>query len=150
MIQASAKERHLLVIAAKGIPKDVATLAANDSVYIFDFVPQLQVLMYADVFITHGGLNSIREAVHAEVPMLLYPIHSEYDPIGNAARIAYHKLGLRGSAHSDTALEIANKLKEILSNPVYKANVQKLKRQDAAYTGDNFLRILSGIKSLSN
>ena len=50
----------------------------SDNVHIFTFVRQLQVLKHADVFITHGGLNSIREAVHTEVPMLLFPVHPEY------------------------------------------------------------------------
>jgi hypothetical protein len=145
LIQVSARNNYILVVTAKGVPPDIA----SDRVYIFDFVPQLQVLEDADVFITHGGLNSIREAVHTEVPMLLYPIHPEYDPIGNAARIAYHRLGLRGNAVDDTENEIDEKIKELLSNPLYKRNIRNLKKQDAMYTPANFLTKLNAINALS-
>src|SRR5688572_16923885 len=117
LIQVSASNNYVLVIAVKAKQVDLDKLVTTGNVYIFNFVPQLQILKYADLFITHGGLNAIREAVHAEVPMLLYPIHPEYDPIGNAARIAYHQLGLRGKAATDTEGEIDEKIKELLSNP---------------------------------
>lgn len=40
-------------------------------------VNQLQVLVGADVFITHCGMNSVNESIYLEVPMVLAPQHSE-------------------------------------------------------------------------
>ncbi|HYI79009.1 MAG TPA: nucleotide disphospho-sugar-binding domain-containing protein, partial [Chryseolinea sp.] len=148
LMQVSARRQYILIIAARGLQTSVEKSA--DNVHLFNFVPQLQVLKYADVFITHGGLNSIREAIHTEVPMLLYPVHPEYDPIGNAARIAYHQLGLRGKAATDTEDDIAQKLEELLSNPLYKRNIRKLKVQDLQqYTPGNFMQKLASIAPLS-
>ena len=150
LTRVTARQNYILVLALKARHEDVAKFRTRGNIYIFNFVPQLQVLKHADLFITHGGLNSIREAVCAEVPMLLYPIHPQYDPIGNAARIAYHQLGLRGKAATDTEEDIAQKLEELLSNPLYKRNVQKLKIRDLQqYTPTHFLEKLNSINPLS-
>lgn len=37
------------------------------------FVPQPEVLARAALFVTHGGMNSVNEAMHAGVPMLVVP-----------------------------------------------------------------------------
>jgi MGT family glycosyltransferase len=37
------------------------------------FVPQLEVLARATAFISHGGMNSVSEALCREVPLLIYP-----------------------------------------------------------------------------
>src|SRR5918993_1712892 len=150
LMRVSTRRQYILIIAARGLQTSVEMSADSDNVHIFNFVPQLQVLKHADVFITHGGLNSIREAIYTEVPMLLCPVHPEYDPIGNAARIAYHQLGLRGKAATDTEDDIAQKLDELLSNPLYKRNIRKLKVRDLQqYTPGNFMQKLASIAPLS-
>ena len=57
-------------------------------------VPQLDMLRYADLMITHGGLNSICECLQAGVPMLLCPLGHTADHFGNAARVVYQGWGL--------------------------------------------------------
>lgn len=149
LVQATLDENYILVISLNSSQEEVAQFEAKKNVYIFQHVPQLEVLKQADLFITHGGLNSIKESVYAEVPMLLYPIHPEYDPNGNAARVAYHGLGLRGKAVSDTTDEIKAKIKELLFDPRFKQNVLELKNKDARYTAEIFLERLRAIKPLS-
>ncbi|MBT2521723.1 macrolide family glycosyltransferase [Arthrobacter sp. ISL-28] len=41
------------------------------------FVPQLEVLARAALFVTHGGMNSVNEAMYAGVPMLVIPQGAE-------------------------------------------------------------------------
>ena len=50
---------------------DLGAVPANFTVA--QFVPQLAILDEADLFITHGGMNSINEAVMAGVPMVVVP-----------------------------------------------------------------------------
>lgn len=45
----------------------------KDSVYLSRFVPQLQVLENAVMFITHGGTSSVMQAVQFKIPMLVVP-----------------------------------------------------------------------------
>lgn len=44
---------------------------------VYRYAPQLQILRHASVFITHGGANSVMEAIAAGVPMLLSPMCNE-------------------------------------------------------------------------
>jgi UDP:flavonoid glycosyltransferase YjiC (YdhE family) len=142
-------ENFILIISLKAQPEDIAKLAVSDKVFIFSSVPQLELLRYTDVFITHGGINSIKEAIYAEVPMLMYPVHSEYDPRGNAARVVYHGLGLRGNAIADSSEDILKKIKELVANPSYKRNIHDLKLKDTLYTPQHFLEKLQSVKFLT-
>ena len=47
------------------------------NIHIYSHVPQLHVLQMADVFITHGGMNSINEALTYKVPMIIIPFASD-------------------------------------------------------------------------
>lgn len=49
----------------------------SDFVYLSDWIPQKFVLKYCALFITHGGNNSIMEAIYNGVPMLVTPTSSE-------------------------------------------------------------------------
>ncbi|WP_422768878.1 glycosyltransferase [Plantactinospora sp. WMMC1484] len=60
------------VIAAVG---DLAEeLALPDDVLTAPYLPQREVLERADVFVTHGGYNSVAESVRAATPMLVIPL----------------------------------------------------------------------------
>ena len=48
-----------------------------ENLHVFQSVPQLQVLQYADVFISHGGMNSLSEALIYGVPIIAIPGHQE-------------------------------------------------------------------------
>jgi len=56
------------------------------------WIPQLRVLSRARAAIVHGGASSIMECVHFGVPMVVLPFDMN-DQQGNAARVAYHRLG---------------------------------------------------------
>ena len=42
-----------------------------------NYVPQLEILKLADAFISHGGLNSVSEALYYEVPVAAIPIAND-------------------------------------------------------------------------
>jgi zeaxanthin glucosyltransferase len=87
--------------------------------------PQLAMLSKADLFITHAGLNSVKEALHFGVPMLCYPIESFGDQKGNAARVQYYGLGLLGLLALDTASDIEAKIIDLLTNDSYQQALAK-------------------------
>lgn len=60
------------VIAAVGDLAEV--LALPDDVLTAPYLPQREVLARADVFITHGGYNSVAESIRAATPMLVIPL----------------------------------------------------------------------------
>jgi zeaxanthin glucosyltransferase len=120
-----------LVIISTGKDFDINELfPAPDNLFIFDHVPQVDLLQYCNVMVTHGGMNSITECVFCEVPMLVYPLSPNWDQPGNSARVVYHGLGLRGKINKDSAKTISNKLNQIKSKTsFYKKNVLDMKEK---------------------
>ncbi|MEM1336659.1 MAG: glycosyltransferase [Bacteroidota bacterium] len=63
-----------------------------ENVTIFRWVPQQEVLKKASIVVTHGGLGTIKECIHHNVPMLVIPMGR--DQHDNAKRVVHHRLGL--------------------------------------------------------
>jgi UDP:flavonoid glycosyltransferase YjiC (YdhE family) len=138
---------YVLVVSTKAKLHPTTLSSKPENVYIFKSVPQLEVLGRTDLFITHGGFGSIKESILTEVPMLMYPVHGDYDPRGNAARVVYHGFGLRGDAVNDTEDEIRGKIEELLTNPSYRQSIRTLKQINARYTVEKFLALFSNLFS---
>ncbi|MDP1816533.1 MAG: glycosyltransferase [Leadbetterella sp.] len=99
-------------------------ISNTDNIHFFKRVPQLEVLKHADVFITHGGMGSIKEAIEYKVPMLVYPLDPHYDQNGNALKIETKKLGLKGNFKFEKKSDLEEKLTTLLKNEEFliKAN----------------------------
>jgi zeaxanthin glucosyltransferase len=91
------------------------------NVHFFEQVPQLKVLSRADIFITHGGSQSVKESIRNHVPMLVYPIW--WDQPGFAARVEYFGLGLTGKLGKDSSQQIRDKIKVLTNDNSYRQNV---------------------------
>jgi zeaxanthin glucosyltransferase len=61
--------------------------------WVTDFAPQQWALQNADAVVTHGGLNTVMDAIVARTPMLVMPI--AFDQPGVAARVTYAGIGLQ-------------------------------------------------------
>jgi UDP:flavonoid glycosyltransferase YjiC (YdhE family) len=73
-----------------------ATLDAP-GVQVLDYVDQLAALDEADVFVTHHGINSTHESIHAAVPMLSYPFFGDQPALARRCQ----DLGLAIALSSD-------------------------------------------------
>ena len=66
------------VIISVGQKFDIGKLKdVPSNVHIYKSVPQLDVLKIADVFVTHGGMNSVSEALVYGTPMVVIPFASD-------------------------------------------------------------------------
>jgi len=139
-----------LFILSTGKDFDISELfPAPANLYIFEYVPQVELLQYCDLMITHGGMNSITECVYNKLPMLVYPLSPRWDQPGNSARTVYHGLGLRGRINGDSVTSISQKLNKIKSNyKFYKNNVAAIK--DKFEENNNSDQILEIVKSILN
>jgi MGT family glycosyltransferase len=81
------------------------------------FVPQLDVLQHADLFITHGGMNSVNEALYYNVPLVVVPQIAEQN--WNAKRVAELGTGKVLSARQITAQKLRRSVEKILAQPAY-------------------------------
>lgn len=99
------------------------------NVAVFARVPQLHVLQRADVFITHGGLNSVLEAILYHVPMLVYPLNDKWDLPGYAARVVAHGVGLMGDLVKDNPVAMVQYIEQLLNGTSYKNALDLLRVQ---------------------
>lgn len=113
VISLVAETDNVAVIISKG-GAQMQLLKSNNSL-VFDFVPQLDILTFADLFITHGGLGSVKEAYHAKVPMLVVPLNKKIDQPGNAARVKAAGLGDMLDIDSYSKKELSKKINCLLS-----------------------------------
>lgn len=136
------KNVNVVISTGKVKPEELGRLPNN--IYAYSFVPQLNVLQNVDLFFTHGGMNSINEAMYYGVPMLVMPITSD-QPI-NAQRVIELQIG-KSIKKFCSAKTIYKKAMEVLNDASIKANaeaIQKKVRTDIGVYGaaDNIERIL--------
>jgi UDP:flavonoid glycosyltransferase YjiC (YdhE family) len=100
-----------------------------------DWVPQAELLQYADAAVTHGGISTIAECVMRAVPVLVY-WGREPDMGGTTARAVHHGIGIGCDAHRDGPAEIRGHIDRLLHEQTFRQNVQRLQRIYATYVDD--------------
>lgn len=135
----------ILSLGGKLEPDFLAPLPAN--IHSFSWVPQLEVLKHADCSINHGGINTINECIHFQVPMVVYS-GKQHDQNGCAARVAYHGLGLMGDKDQDNPQQICDRINRILTESSFRNAVEQMHSYYKIYQQEN--RLLQVIDRLFN
>lgn len=101
----------------------ISNLPAN--VKVAKWLPQADILAHPNVkvFIAHGGIFGMQEAVHHAVPVLGMPFYFDQESNINAGQAAGYAIGLHYSSITEGQLRSA--LGELLSNPSYKTNMDR-------------------------
>jgi zeaxanthin glucosyltransferase len=107
-----------LVIALGGQGRGPSFTTLPTNTIVVDYAPQRELLSRASLAITHAGLNSVMEALAAQVPLIAIPITG--DQFGVAARIAYTQTGEIVPATKCSAAAIASAARKILKAPAYR------------------------------
>ncbi|SCF05299.1 glycosyltransferase, MGT family [Micromonospora coriariae] len=122
------------VIVSTG-PTDPATLGQLPAnVIAHRSVPQLEVLSRAALFITHGGVNSVNEALYAGVPMLVVPQGADQSLV--ASRIVALDAGLAIRTEDVTAEVLHARAQRLLDEPRFRAaanTLQAAQREAGGY-----------------
>jgi UDP:flavonoid glycosyltransferase YjiC (YdhE family) len=109
----------------------------TDNVLVLSFAPQVFILKKADLFMTHGGRNSIFEGIYTETPMLIFPLNKSWDQNGNAARAVYHKVGIKSNI-DDMTEKIEKQIFTLLADKSYKEAITAMaKKMKQKYTDEN-------------
>lgn len=93
-----------------------------DNVTVKSHVNQLVILAHADAFVSHGGMNSVHEALFNGVPLCLYPFHVEQESVADSV---YHNgcgLILKTLHHR----EIRKKVERLLREPHFSAQCRRV------------------------
>jgi UDP:flavonoid glycosyltransferase YjiC (YdhE family) len=108
------EERAWQVILATG-KSDPATLGTVPQNFVVrPYVPQLDVLQQTTVFLTHGGMNSIMEALYYGVPLVVIPQMTEQ--VITAKRVEELGLGIAVEKSSLTAKSLQEAVIHVAKN----------------------------------
>ena len=121
------RDENIDVIISVGKKFDSRKLKNIPSnIHIYKSVPQLEVLNMADVFVTHGGMNSVSEALVYGVSMVVIPFVSD-QPV-NAQCIEKLGVGKRleySEVNKDTLKEY---VQSVLLDADMKENIAKVQK----------------------
>ncbi|MFP5077997.1 glycosyltransferase [Rhizobium sp. YIM 134829] len=107
--------------------------AGLGATWVTDYAPQRAVLARADLCITHGGINTVMDALSAGTPVLALPI--AFDQPGLGARIVHHGVGLRLSPHLLTERAMKAAITRLLGDPAYATRAWEVGRTIAGTGG---------------
>jgi len=107
------------VVMSVGSRTDIASLGTIPGNFIVKaFVPQLQLLQRAALFITHGGMNSVNEGLCAGVPLLVIPQAADQTFIAQRVQQLGAGKMLRDSRLN--AQQLRKAAAEILAQPAFR------------------------------
>ncbi|MCX4096839.1 glycosyltransferase [Nocardia sp. alder85J] len=131
--------------AFRSLPPHVHTMAR---------VPQSLVLPRVDLFLTHGGLNSIRDVLTCGVPQVLLPFFADHP--GNARRCEELGTGVRIDPATVTAADVLSACERVLTDPSYRQATCELRDHmralppQTAFAGDLRRLVESRQEAMSN
>lgn len=110
-------DEYVIMSTGRGIsPQAFGTPPENIAIY--EWVPQIDILKRAALFITHGGLGSVSDGLYFGLPLLLVPQQDEQT--FTAMRVVELGAGLMLRKTQVTAQTIRDLSKRLLSDPKYK------------------------------
>jgi len=119
------------VIVSKGPLAD--QLRLHDNMTGEGFLPQPAILPMVDLVITHGGNNTVTEAFHHGVPMIVLPLF--WDQVDNAQRVAETGFGIRLRTYDFQDSELTGAVDRLLANGAMKKRLAAISRRLKASPG---------------
>ena len=123
------------VVLSVGKHFDIARLGKLPENFIVKHrIPQIAVLKQASLFITHGGMNSVSEAMIHAVPMLVIPFVSD-QPV-NARQVENLGLGRVLDYRTITADKLKETAMAVMEDNQIRENLQKIQKEIAEAPGN--------------
>ena len=137
------------VVLAVGHNIDTGALGPVPANFVVrPFVPQLELLPKTALFVTHGGLNSVNEALLHGVPLVVSPEQGDQHFV--AARVVDTGAGLLVPKQAASAAGLRAAVDQVLSEPSYRARARALSEEmhagrGAAGTADAVLEFVARV-----
>ncbi|MDN4605230.1 glycosyltransferase [Paenibacillus sp. F6_3S_P_1C] len=133
-LEALGNTNHTIVMSV-GENTSIADLGEIPENFIVKrYVPQMDVLQSAKLFITHGGMNSTNEALYFGVPLIILPQGADQPLI--ADQVASRGAGIRLHMQTLTALQLREAVDHVLNVSDFKtaaANIRESFRKSGGY-----------------
>ena len=140
------REEPVNLVVAIGRDQDPGRFGAQPPhVRLEEYVPQPLLLPHCDLLVTHGGFNSVKEALSAAVPMVVVPITADQPYC--AARCAALGVARRVDRDDWTPDALRSAVRDVLSDPSYAAHARKFQAEINALSGpDHMLDLLQTLE----
>lgn len=133
-IEAFQKQPVSVIMSIGNVVKVEQLGEIPDNIFVYSFVPQLEVLQKAALFITHGGMNSVNEALFYGTPMLVIPVGNDQPTVAHQVETLHLGKYMKQKEIDTTSLQSA--AMEILNNNDYKKALQKFQMKSRAAGGN--------------
>ncbi|MBN2007661.1 MAG: hypothetical protein JXA21_30230 [Anaerolineae bacterium] len=117
IIRALDVPEYQVILSAGSARPVLQRMALPRNVMLFKSVPQVAVLPKVDLFISHGGNNSVNEALAAGKPLIVMPVAGEQ--ADNASRIEYLNVGRRMDIAQFESAHLLSLVEEIRATPAF-------------------------------
>lgn len=112
---------QVIISLGKGLSRS-ALGEIPENFIVRDYVPQLEILERANLYITHGGVGSVHQSLYCGVPLLLVPQQVEHGMV--SARLV--ELGVGEMLKKLRADKMRQTAEKVLGNGSYKAQAVRL------------------------
>ncbi|MGO4527975.1 macrolide family glycosyltransferase [Paenibacillus sp. 2TAF8] len=131
------KDQAVNVVLSSGKYTDITSIEEMipDNFIVKPYVAQIEILQHADVFVTHGGMNSVSEALYFDVPLVMIPMTSDQPFV--AGRVKELGAGVVLDQHHLSAIQLQDAIMEVLHNSIYREQahlIGKSLREAGGYT----------------
>ncbi len=130
LVDVMATTRHRFVVS-KGPLADEIRL--HDNMTGAGFLPQPAILPQVDLVITHGGNNTVTEALHHGLPMIVLPLF--WDQVDNAQRMDETGFGIRLPAYAFEDADLTGALDLLLADDALRARLAAMSDRIKAASG---------------
>lgn len=125
------------LIVTIGRDQDPADFGAQPpNVHIEPYIPQSLLLPHCDVFVMHGGSNSMLAAFEVGIPLVVIPLIA--DQFFNAHIVEKQKLGRVIQLDTLTPETIRAAVTDVLENQMYRQNIARVQTETRALPDLNY------------
>jgi MGT family glycosyltransferase len=123
------RDQNMLVVAVPVDDQGLDNLPQN--VRAEKFIPFAHLLPFVTVMVTNGGYGSVHMALAHGVPLVV--AGATEDKMEVAARVEWSGAGINLRTQYPSPEKIREAAREVLSNPTYRENAQRIQRDFSCY-----------------
>ena len=103
---------------------DISKFKIPENFIVKNYVPQSEILKYADVAITHAGMNSASDLLYNNVPFVAIPIGADQPYMADRSS----ELGAAITLNKDTVTPkiLKEAVRKVQTDPSYLENIKKI------------------------
>jgi MGT family glycosyltransferase len=121
----------VVVTTGGGKTEELREQYGAPNVIIEDYIPFADIMPYADVYVTNGGMGGVQLSIENSLPMVTAGVHEGKNEI--CARVGYFNLGVNLKTERPSPAQVKKAVEQVISNPIYQKNASALSKEFSRY-----------------